>query len=65
MKARRWITGVQVRGTLEHLEPTMRKYAIDEVVLSSPSINGKVEQRIREVCRDRDCPVRRLHMEIA
>ena len=65
MKSRRWIVGVQVRGSLDHLEQAMRKYSIDEVVLSSPSINGKVEQRIRDVCRTHDCPVRRLHMEIA
>jgi FlaA1/EpsC-like NDP-sugar epimerase len=64
MKARRWIVGVPVRGNLDRLEATMRRYSIDEVVLSSPSINGKVEYRIREVCASLDRPVRRLHMEI-
>ena len=38
----------------------MRRYAVDEVVLSSPSINGNVEQRIREVCARLERPVRRL-----
>jgi hypothetical protein len=42
----------------------MRRYAIDEVVLSSPSINGNVEYRIREICASLKRPVRRLHMEI-
>ena len=64
MKARRWIMGVQVRGTLDQLEATMRRYAADEVVLSSPSINGDVEDRIRETCARLERPVRRLHMEI-
>ena len=64
MKAHRWITGVPVRGTLAGLEETMRRYAIDEVVLSSPSVNGTVEHRIREICAQLQRPVRRLHMEI-
>ncbi len=64
MKARRWIVGVPVRGNLDRLEATMRRYSIDEVVLSSPSINGKVEYRIREICASLERPVRRLHMEI-
>ncbi|MBI2828965.1 MAG: hypothetical protein HYX77_06825 [Acidobacteria bacterium] len=64
MKARRWIMGVPVRGTLDDLENTMRRYAVDEVVLSSPAINGNVEHRIREMCAHLERPVRRLHMEI-
>ena len=64
MKARRWIMGVAVRGTFDQLEDTVRRYAVDEVVLSSPSINGNVEDRIREVCADLERPVRRLYMEI-
>jgi FlaA1/EpsC-like NDP-sugar epimerase len=63
-KFRRWIMGVQVRGTLEDLEATMRRYAVDEVVLSSPSINGSVEYRIREICARTERPVRRLRMDI-
>jgi UDP-GlcNAc:undecaprenyl-phosphate GlcNAc-1-phosphate transferase len=64
MKAHRWISGVPVRGALDSLEETMTRWSIDEVVLSSPSINGKVEHRIREVCAHLDRPVSRLHMEI-
>jgi hypothetical protein len=63
-KVRRWIMGVQVRGTLDELEATMRRYSVDEVVLSSPSINGKVEHRIREICTRMERPVRRLRMEL-
>jgi UDP-GlcNAc:undecaprenyl-phosphate GlcNAc-1-phosphate transferase len=64
MKVRRWIMGVPVRGNIDKLEATMKRYAVDEVVLSSPSINGNVEHRIREICALLDRPVRRLHMEI-
>jgi UDP-GlcNAc:undecaprenyl-phosphate GlcNAc-1-phosphate transferase len=64
MKAHRWIMGVPVRGALDDLEHTLRRYSVDEVILSSPAINGSVEHRIREVCGHLERPVRRLHMEI-
>jgi UDP-GlcNAc:undecaprenyl-phosphate GlcNAc-1-phosphate transferase len=64
MKARRWIMGVPVRGNIDDLQLAMQRYSIDEVILSSPEINGSVERRIREVCGQLECPVRRLHMEI-
>ena len=63
-KAHRWIVGVPVRGSLDALEETIKRYAVDEIVLSSPSINGNVEHRIHEVCTQLERPVRRLHMEI-
>jgi FlaA1/EpsC-like NDP-sugar epimerase len=64
MKVHRWIMGVPVRGALDQLEATMRRYSVDEVILSSPLINGSIEHRIREVCALLDRPVRRLHMDI-
>ena len=63
-KTHRWIMGVPVRGSLDDLEPTMQRLSIDEVVLSSPSINGNVEYRIREICASLNRPVRRLYMDI-
>jgi UDP-GlcNAc:undecaprenyl-phosphate GlcNAc-1-phosphate transferase len=63
-KAQRWISGVPVRGAIDHLEATMKQYSVDEVVLSSPAINGHIEGRIREVCSRLERPVRRLHMDI-
>jgi FlaA1/EpsC-like NDP-sugar epimerase len=63
-KAHRWIVGVPVRGTLDTLEVTMRSQSVDEVILSSPSIAGEVEARIRQVCAALERPVRRLHMVI-
>jgi len=64
MKAHRWVVGVPVRGTVDDLEAAMTRYRVDEVILSSVSINGSVERRIREVCSRRDCPVRRMSMDI-
>ena len=64
MKVHRWIMGVPVRGALDQLEATMRRYSVDEVILSSPLINGSIEHRIREVCALLERPVRRLHMDI-
>jgi hypothetical protein len=37
---------------------------VDEVILSSPSINGNIEGTIRQVCATLDRPVRRLNMSI-
>jgi hypothetical protein len=34
------------------------------VILSSPSINGSVEHRIREICAAIERPVKRLNMRI-
>jgi FlaA1/EpsC-like NDP-sugar epimerase len=63
-KAHRWIAGVPVRGTLDDLERVLRRYSVDEVVLSSPAINGSVEARVREVCVEQERKVRRFSMEI-
>jgi FlaA1/EpsC-like NDP-sugar epimerase len=64
MKSSRWIMGVPVRGSLHDLEPVIKRYRVDEVVISSQSINGSIEHRIRDVCSQLHRPVRRLHMEI-
>jgi UDP-GlcNAc:undecaprenyl-phosphate GlcNAc-1-phosphate transferase len=64
MKARKWIVGVPVRGALDELETIIRRYEVDEVILSSPAINGRVEHRIRQICNTMDLQVRRFHMEI-
>jgi len=64
-KAHRWIMGVPVRGALSELEGALRKYKVDDVILSSPSINGSIERTIREVCATHDCRVRRLNMSIS
>jgi UDP-GlcNAc:undecaprenyl-phosphate GlcNAc-1-phosphate transferase len=64
MKARRWVVGVPVRGTVADLEAAMTRYKVDEVILSSASINGSVEKQIRDVCARLERPVRRMAMDI-
>lgn len=64
MKIRRWIVGVPVQGTIDDLEAVMRRYRVEEVVLSSPAINGSVERRVRKLCAALNKPVRRLEMSI-
>ena len=63
-KVHRWIGGVPVRGAIDHLEAMIGRYAVDEVVLSSPAINGTTELRIREICGRLERPVRRFQMQI-
>jgi UDP-GlcNAc:undecaprenyl-phosphate/decaprenyl-phosphate GlcNAc-1-phosphate transferase len=63
-KSRRWIAGIPVRGALDELNEALSRFEIDEVILSSPLINGSIEERIRSVCGARQKPVRRLHMSI-
>jgi FlaA1/EpsC-like NDP-sugar epimerase len=63
-KAHRWIAGVPVRGAITDLERVLRRYSVDEVVLSSPAINGSVEERVRSVCGEQERKVRRFSMEI-
>jgi UDP-GlcNAc:undecaprenyl-phosphate/decaprenyl-phosphate GlcNAc-1-phosphate transferase len=58
------IVGVPVRGALEDLEAIITSQRIEEVLISSPSINGSVEARVREVCAAFDVPVRRLYLDI-
>ncbi len=65
MKAHRWIVGVPVRGSIDHLEQTLARLSVDEVLLSSPKINGSVEHRVREICLRLKRPVRRLEMKIS
>jgi UDP-GlcNAc:undecaprenyl-phosphate GlcNAc-1-phosphate transferase len=58
------ILGVPVRGCLEDLERILRAQRIEEVVISSPAINGAAEARVRETCAAHDIPVRRLYLDI-
>jgi FlaA1/EpsC-like NDP-sugar epimerase len=64
-KIRQWIVGVPVKGSIEALETTIRRYRVEEVLLSSPKINGAIEGRIRELCAAMSLPIRRLHMDIS
>ena len=63
-KRSRRIVGVPVRGCLDDLERILELQSIEEVLISSPSINGSVEARVREVCARLDIPVSRLYLDI-
>ena len=63
-KQLRWILGVPVHGGIAKLEASLGRYRIDEIVLSSTSINGTSEEQIRKVCEGRGVSVRRLRFEI-
>jgi FlaA1/EpsC-like NDP-sugar epimerase len=56
--------GVPVRASVEELTDILASLRVDEVLLSSPSINGTHEARVREICLGRNIPVRRLHLDI-
>jgi FlaA1/EpsC-like NDP-sugar epimerase len=63
LRSRR-VIGVPVRGSVNDLERLIRSMSIEEVLLSSPAINGDVETRVRQVCAALDVPVRRLHLDL-
>jgi UDP-GlcNAc:undecaprenyl-phosphate/decaprenyl-phosphate GlcNAc-1-phosphate transferase len=58
------ILGVPVRGGLEDLGRIVQEQRIEEVLLSSPAIDGTVETRVREICGALEVPVRRLYLEL-
>ena len=64
-KQLRWILGVPVRGGLNDLEENLSRADVEELILSSASINGTVEVQIRKICDERGVLVRRLHLEIS
>jgi UDP-GlcNAc:undecaprenyl-phosphate GlcNAc-1-phosphate transferase len=64
MKVERRILGIPVKGTIESLEELIGKERVEEVLLSSPSINGTREHRVRQVCHGHNVDVRRLYLEI-
>jgi UDP-GlcNAc:undecaprenyl-phosphate GlcNAc-1-phosphate transferase len=64
LKRSQRIVGIPVHGSLEDLAKLIAELSIEEVLISSPSINGPVEARVRELCGGLEVPVRRLYLEI-
>jgi UDP-GlcNAc:undecaprenyl-phosphate GlcNAc-1-phosphate transferase len=64
VKLQRRMLGIAVRGPCEVLDTLLTKYEVEEVLLSSPLINGTREQQVRQVCEARQVPVRRLFLEL-
>ena len=63
-KRARRILGVPVRGSLDDLGDVLGALAVDDVLLSSPSIDASVEAKVRDICGAREVRVRRLYLEI-
>ena len=53
-----------VRGTLEDLDGIIAQPSVEEVLISSPAIDGEAEARVREICAARAVAVRRLYLDI-
>lgn len=64
-KQLRWILGLPVGGGVDELKASLGRYRAEEIILSSDSINGSVETKIREVCKTHGVSVRRLRVEIS
>jgi FlaA1/EpsC-like NDP-sugar epimerase len=64
VKFKRRILGVPVKSTFDTLPGFLDGHSVDEIVLSSVSINGTKEAQVRELCDRRGIPVRRLYLEI-
>jgi UDP-GlcNAc:undecaprenyl-phosphate GlcNAc-1-phosphate transferase len=58
------LLGVPVRASVDELSDVLKTLRVDEVLLSSPSINGTHEAQVREICGSRNIAVRRLHLEL-
>jgi UDP-GlcNAc:undecaprenyl-phosphate GlcNAc-1-phosphate transferase len=56
--------GVPVRGSLDDIDGLLVKLAIDEVLISSASIDDAHESRVRQLCAARGIRVRRLFLDI-
>lgn len=63
-KRNRFIMGVPVRGTADDLDRVIKSYRVDEIIISTHSLNGTRESLIRSVSDAANIPVRRLHLEI-
>jgi UDP-GlcNAc:undecaprenyl-phosphate GlcNAc-1-phosphate transferase len=64
MKAQRRVLGIPVKGTIEDLDEILQQCRVEEVLLSSPSVNGQREQYVRDLCNQRQVSVRRLYLDI-
>jgi UDP-GlcNAc:undecaprenyl-phosphate GlcNAc-1-phosphate transferase len=63
-KRARRLMGVPIRGTAADLEAIIGKLGIEEVLISSPAIDGEAEARVRATCAARAVAVRRLFLDI-
>lgn len=63
-KVGRHVHGLRVHAASARLEGLLEQMAVDELLLSSQSINGSREAYAAGICNPRNIPVRRLWFEI-
>jgi UDP-GlcNAc:undecaprenyl-phosphate GlcNAc-1-phosphate transferase len=63
-KQARRLVGVAVRGTRRNLDVLLTKYAVQEVIISTPAIGADIEAQVRAVCAPHGIVVTRLFYEI-
>jgi UDP-GlcNAc:undecaprenyl-phosphate GlcNAc-1-phosphate transferase len=63
-KQARRLVGVAIRGTGRDLDALLTKYAVQEVIISTPAIGADIEAHVRAVCGPRGIAVARLFYEI-
>jgi UDP-GlcNAc:undecaprenyl-phosphate/decaprenyl-phosphate GlcNAc-1-phosphate transferase len=64
-KHSRRLVGVPVRGGVDALPDILAQMHVEEVLISTPAINGAVEARVRDICAARGVEVRRLQLDIS
>jgi len=62
-RSRRFV-GVPVRGSSAELAALIGRLDVEEIVISSPTIDADAEARVRAIGAARSVAVRRLHFEI-
>ena len=62
--ASRYVLGVRVAGGFDALESVFVASSVDDVILSSPAIDGEREAAVRGLCARHGIGVRRLHMSV-
>ena len=64
-KHSRRLVGVPIRGGVDALPEILTQMRVEEVLISTPAINGAVEARVRDICASRGIEVRRLQLDIS
>ena len=59
-KRDKMLHGVKVFGGRDKIQTTVFQYAVDEIVIAMPSVDGAIVREIVQLCRDTDCDLKIL-----
>ena len=59
-KRDKMLHGVKVFGGRDKIQTTVFQYAVDEIVIAMPSVDGAIVRAIVQLCRDTDCDLKIL-----